>query len=188
MGWTTGIRFSAGAGIFTFATASRMAMETTQPPVLWVSGAVSPKIERPGLLAYHSPPSNVKVKNAWSYISLPPYVFVSWCGQRNICQLEVTLQSDVRFCTAYKLTGAWNHYSGTRGNDVAWVQYCVLNVGQTITNTDLQSYLSSKHCIWTRKCFHTRNETGQLLDLVPLWHHRASEREWFGGGGRKRYE
>jgi hypothetical protein len=27
----------------------------------------------------HSPPSNAEVKNAWSYTSTTPYVFMAWC-------------------------------------------------------------------------------------------------------------
>jgi hypothetical protein len=27
----------------------------------------------------HSPPSSAEVKNAWSYTSTPPYVFMAWC-------------------------------------------------------------------------------------------------------------
>jgi hypothetical protein len=29
--------------------------------------------------AGHSPPSSAKFKNAWSYTSIPPYVFTAWC-------------------------------------------------------------------------------------------------------------
>jgi hypothetical protein len=29
--------------------------------------------------AYHSPPSNAEVENAWSYTSTPPYVYMAWC-------------------------------------------------------------------------------------------------------------
>jgi len=29
--------------------------------------------------AGHSPSSNVEVKNTWSYISTPQYVFLAWC-------------------------------------------------------------------------------------------------------------
>jgi len=33
----------------------------------------------PGNEADHSPPSSAEVKNAWSYTSTPPYVFMAWC-------------------------------------------------------------------------------------------------------------
>jgi hypothetical protein len=56
-----------------FATASRPALGPTQPPVQWLSGALSPDRE-----ANHSPPSNAEVKNAWSYTSTTPHVFSPW--------------------------------------------------------------------------------------------------------------
>jgi hypothetical protein len=34
---------------------------------------------RPGHEADHSPPSSADVKNAWSYTSIPQYVFMAWC-------------------------------------------------------------------------------------------------------------
>jgi hypothetical protein len=39
---------------------------------------LSPEIKRPGREANHTPPSNAEVKNAWSYKSTPPYVFMEW--------------------------------------------------------------------------------------------------------------
>jgi hypothetical protein len=35
-------------------------------------------IKRPGQEAEHSPPSSAEVKNAWSYTSTLPYVFMVW--------------------------------------------------------------------------------------------------------------
>jgi hypothetical protein len=55
-----------------FTTASRSALEPTQPPIQWVPGAPSLEVKRPGLEADHSPPSNAEVKNAWNYTSTPP--------------------------------------------------------------------------------------------------------------------
>jgi hypothetical protein len=56
-----------GLGIFLFTTVSRMALGSTQPPMLWVLG-----VKWPGCETDHSPPSSAKVKNAWSYTSTPP--------------------------------------------------------------------------------------------------------------------
>jgi hypothetical protein len=39
------------------------------------TGGSFPGVNRPGREAYHSPPSNVVVKNSWSYTSIPQYVF-----------------------------------------------------------------------------------------------------------------
>jgi hypothetical protein len=37
-----------------------------------------PGVKRSGREADHSPPSNAEFKNVWSYISIHPYVFMSW--------------------------------------------------------------------------------------------------------------
>jgi hypothetical protein len=37
-------------------------MESTQPPIQWVSGAFSPGVKRPGREADHSPPASAEVK------------------------------------------------------------------------------------------------------------------------------
>jgi hypothetical protein len=58
-----------GLGIFLFTTASRPALEPTQPPIQWVSGALSLGEKWPGREADHSPPFRAEVKN----------VFMVWC-------------------------------------------------------------------------------------------------------------
>jgi hypothetical protein len=40
---------------------------------------ISLGIKRPEREADHSPPSSAEVKNAWSYTSIPQYVFMAWC-------------------------------------------------------------------------------------------------------------
>jgi hypothetical protein len=65
-----------GLGIFLFATASRPALDTTQP---MAKAAFFPGVKRPGREADHSPPSSAEVKNAWSYTSTLQYVFMVWC-------------------------------------------------------------------------------------------------------------
>jgi hypothetical protein len=65
-GWTTGVRFPAGAGkvFLPFATAvSWSALGPTQPPIQWVPEALSLRVKRPGHEANHSPPFNAEVKN-----------------------------------------------------------------------------------------------------------------------------
>jgi hypothetical protein len=49
---------------------------STQPPIQWVPGALSPRIKRPGREPDHSPPTSVEVKKMWIYRSTPPYVFM----------------------------------------------------------------------------------------------------------------
>jgi hypothetical protein len=42
-----------------------------------VPGALSSGVKRPGREADHSPPSSPEIKNAWSYTSIPQYVFMT---------------------------------------------------------------------------------------------------------------
>jgi hypothetical protein len=60
-----------GLGIFLFTAVSRPALGPTQPPIQWVTGALSVWVNWPGHEADHSPSSSAEVKNAWSYISTP---------------------------------------------------------------------------------------------------------------------
>jgi hypothetical protein len=55
---------------FLFATASRPALEPTQP-IKWVRGALSPGVKRPRREAYQPPSSRAEARNAWSYTSTP---------------------------------------------------------------------------------------------------------------------
>jgi hypothetical protein len=63
-GWSRAARprgrsSSPGGGKnFHFSTASRPALGSTQPPILWVTGALSPGIKRQGHEVNHSPPTN----------------------------------------------------------------------------------------------------------------------------------
>jgi hypothetical protein len=62
-----------GWGISLFATASRPALG---PLTLWSNGYCGlfpSRVKLPGREADHSPSSSAEVKNAWSYISYPPY-------------------------------------------------------------------------------------------------------------------
>jgi hypothetical protein len=52
-----------------FATASRPALGTTQPPIQRVVGTLTPGVKWQGCKADHSPPSSAEVMNAWGYIS-----------------------------------------------------------------------------------------------------------------------
>ena len=51
----------------------------------------------------NSPPSIAEVKSVWSYISFPPYVFVTWCLQtcfvkNKMCSALDVLKSTVKVC------------------------------------------------------------------------------------------
>jgi hypothetical protein len=62
---------------FLFSTSSRPALASTQPPIQWVPGTLSPGIKRPGREADHSPPASAEVKKIWIYTSTPPYAFMA---------------------------------------------------------------------------------------------------------------
>jgi hypothetical protein len=68
-----------GLGIFIFATASKPALEPTQPPIQWVLGISSPEVKRPGRKSNLLLPSNIEVKNKRNYTSTQSYVFMALC-------------------------------------------------------------------------------------------------------------
>jgi hypothetical protein len=95
-GWTIGVLgFDSrrGLGIFLFTTASRTALEPTQPLIQWVPGSLSLGVKRPGREADHSLPSSAEVKNAWSYTSTPQYVFMASCLVQHRDNFTFTLSS-----------------------------------------------------------------------------------------------
>jgi hypothetical protein len=49
-------------GIFLFTTASRTAPGSTQPPIQWIQGALTPGVKWSEREADHSPPFSVEVK------------------------------------------------------------------------------------------------------------------------------
>jgi hypothetical protein len=80
MGWTIGVlgfESRRRLGIFLFTTTSLTALGPTQPPVQGVPGALSLGVKWPGREADHSLLSSAEVKNAWSYTSIPQYVFMA---------------------------------------------------------------------------------------------------------------
>jgi hypothetical protein len=66
---------SSKGEIFFCATVSRTALGLTQPPIQWVSNALSPKLKRQGREADHSAPPSTVVKNTWNYTSTPMCFF-----------------------------------------------------------------------------------------------------------------
>jgi hypothetical protein len=51
---------------FFFATESRLALGPTQPPIQWLSGALSPWVKRSERETDHRPPPSAEVNTAWS--------------------------------------------------------------------------------------------------------------------------
>jgi len=78
MGWTTGVRFPAGVGIFFFLHHHIQAGSGAPQPPIHSRGSFT-GIKRPGYEANNSHPYIIDVKNTWSYTSIPPYVFMAWC-------------------------------------------------------------------------------------------------------------
>jgi hypothetical protein len=58
--------------IFLFITMSRLVLGPTQSTIQWLSGALSLGVKWLGHEADLSPPSNAKIKNAWSCTSTLP--------------------------------------------------------------------------------------------------------------------
>jgi hypothetical protein len=56
---------------------SRPALGSTQPPIKWVPGALSPGVNRQGREGDHSPPTSAEVKKMWTYTSTPLYVYMA---------------------------------------------------------------------------------------------------------------
>jgi hypothetical protein len=61
--------------LWIFSKSPRRALGSTQPPLQWAPGALSPGVKRPGLEADHSPPASAEVKKSWISTSTPPYNF-----------------------------------------------------------------------------------------------------------------
>jgi hypothetical protein len=68
-----GFIFQQGLRMFFFATVFTPTLESTQPPIKWVSGERgSSAVKRPERESDHSLSSSAEVKNAWSNISTQP--------------------------------------------------------------------------------------------------------------------
>jgi hypothetical protein len=62
---------------FLFPTSSTPALGSTQPPIQWVPGVLSPGVKLPGREFGHSPPASAEIKKMWIYASIPPYAFMA---------------------------------------------------------------------------------------------------------------
>jgi hypothetical protein len=75
-----GFDFRRGLGIFLFTTASRPALEPTQPPTQWILGAVFLGLKRPGREATTHLHLVPRSKNEWNSTSTPQCAFMAWCS------------------------------------------------------------------------------------------------------------
>jgi hypothetical protein len=64
---------------FHFSMSSRPALGSTQPPIQWVPGSLSPGVKWPGREADHSLPASTEVKKTCVYIPTTLYVFMPQC-------------------------------------------------------------------------------------------------------------
>jgi hypothetical protein len=62
---------------FLFSMSFRPTLGSTQPPIHWVPGALSPGVKRPEREADHSPPASAEVKKTLIYTSTLPYAFMT---------------------------------------------------------------------------------------------------------------
>jgi hypothetical protein len=94
MGWMTRVQLLVRAGIFLFATMSRLTLGPTHPPIQWLLGAFFPRVKQPGHKADHSPLSGIRVANAWSYTSTPPMLLHGMVFKHMIHLHDVVKQRD----------------------------------------------------------------------------------------------
>jgi hypothetical protein len=69
-----GVRVPIGSRIFSSLRCPDLG--STQLPIQWVPGALSPGVKRPRREADHSPPTSAEVKKMWIYTSTPSYAFM----------------------------------------------------------------------------------------------------------------
>jgi hypothetical protein len=63
---------------FCFTTASKSSLGPNSASYSMDTEDLSPGVKRPKCEPDLSPPSNADVKDAWSYNSTPPYIFMVW--------------------------------------------------------------------------------------------------------------
>jgi hypothetical protein len=68
-----GVRVPVGVKNFVFSMWSRPALRSTQPPIQWALGALSPVGKGPKCEADHSSPDSAEVKKIWIYTFIPSY-------------------------------------------------------------------------------------------------------------------
>jgi hypothetical protein len=131
-------------------------LRPTQPAVHWVPG-----IKRPGREAEHSPPFSANVKNAWSYISTPPYVYMASLSDKYIhissdlifeslkC-FEIYVQcSYVRsIVTCYRPRQSWRTKVTSSGNQVFLHK---IVTGRYKRCSELTANCALRNEIWNKK-------------------------------------
>jgi len=90
----------------------------TQPHIQWVPRAFNLGVKRPELEADNSPPSSAEIKKAWSYASLPQYVFMAWCLIKHRDNFTFTTKVQLSFETLSNMANI------TKRMDTDWRVIC----------------------------------------------------------------
>jgi hypothetical protein len=131
------LEHSAGAGNFSLRHRVQPGLVPTQPLIQWVSVAISPGIKRPGREADHSPPSSAEVKNACSYTSTPPYVFMAWYFVKHRDSFTFTFTFVVFACKMYDKQARDTQWYRTPSVGTA-LNYILRERSSSVTNRIIQ--------------------------------------------------
>ena len=74
----------------------------TQPTIQWKLVPICREVKRPETVNDHTLPSNAKVKNEWSYTSIPPHYFIA-CTQTTLTLPQTYRQHVINFHSRMKL-------------------------------------------------------------------------------------
>jgi hypothetical protein len=107
---------------FLLSTWSRPVLGSSQPPIQWVPGTLSPRVKRQGREADHSPPTSAEVKKMWIYTSTPPYAIMAYCSM------------PIRILITVLIKYLWRRVLYWVGNRTAQSPVC------STRSVDLQSY------------------------------------------------
>jgi hypothetical protein len=97
-----------------------------QPPIQWVTRALSLGAKQPGREADYCFPTSVEVKNTWIYTSTPPYVFITG---RTLSFTFTSLNIIQQTCLYYvDITGEEHSLLCEPYNHVCTTDFCMLKV------------------------------------------------------------
>jgi hypothetical protein len=118
-----------GLGIFLFATASRTALWSTQPPIQWVPGDLSFGVKRTGREADHPRPTSAEVKE-WVELYLHSPNTPSWRGAQLKHKDNFTLYIYIYFGFTSRSEFTWRVAIAQK---VKWLGYRIEDQGSNPT-------------------------------------------------------
>jgi len=121
-----------------------VALGPTHPPIQWVSRSLSPGVKWLGCEADDSPLTSAKVKNAWSYTSTSPYVYMVWCLVKHGNIYILSYESAVWVCFSVSLQEGVCH-AGTKACKVVFLG----NTGRVLT-TGFSRHSDRQYAIWNQ--------------------------------------